>query len=247
MKTPEQYFVDDVRLPDVDDAGRALTSAEQAFLDKYLGAEREKVLAQAARLDPRSEDVVSGIVGTESGGSAEEHSDEKMRSQLEIRLVSFSLLEREYALPITVIQEVIRYVKPTKLPTAPACIAGIINLRGRVTPLVSLRTLLGIPGEQEDRFIVVCRHRGLQIGLMIGAVSTMYKALAWGSRSMTSTRLFNRARAAARFSAVVVLPTPPFWFAMAMTLVLKKSPEPLAVRTRSPAHQASFLYIMAPG
>jgi len=176
MKTPEQYFVDDVRLPDVDDAGRALTSAEQAFLDKYLGAEREKVLAQAARLDPRSEDVVSGIVGTESGGSAEEHSDEKMRSQLEIRLVSFSLLEREYALPITVIQEVIRYVKPTKLPTAPACIAGIINLRGRVTPLVSLRTLLGIPGEQEDRFIVVCRHRGLQIGLMIGAVSTMYKA-----------------------------------------------------------------------
>ncbi|MDP2849120.1 MAG: chemotaxis protein CheW [Humidesulfovibrio sp.] len=176
MKTPEQYFVDDVRLPDVDDAGRALTSAEQAFLDKYLGAEREKVLAQAARLDPRSEDVVSGIVGTESGGSAEEHSDEKMRSQLEIRLVSFSLLEREYALPITVIQEVIRYVKPTKLPTAPACIAGIINLRGRVTPLVSLRTLLGIPGEQDDRFIVVCRHRGLQIGLMIGAVSTMYKA-----------------------------------------------------------------------
>ena len=176
MKTPEQYFVDDVRLPDVDDAGRALTSAEQAFLDKYLGAEREKVLAQAARLDPRSEDVVSGIVGTESGGSADEHSDEKMRSQLEIRLVSFSLLEREYALPITVIQEVIRYVKPTKLPTAPACIAGIINLRGRVTPLVSLRTLLGIPGEQDDRFIVVCRHRGLQIGLMIGAVSTMYKA-----------------------------------------------------------------------
>ena len=90
--------------------------------------------------------------------------------------MSFSLLGREYALPITVIQEVIRYVKPTKLPSAPPCISGIINLRGRVTPLVSLRLLMGIPGEQEDRFIVICRHRGLQIGLMIGAVSTMYKA-----------------------------------------------------------------------
>ena len=176
MKTPEQYFVDDVRLPDVDDAGRALTSAEQAFLDKYLGVEREKVLAQAKRLDPRGEDVVAGIAPGAEGQTTEEHSDEKMRTQSDIRLVSFSLLGREYALPITVIQEVIRFVKPTKLPSAPACIAGIINLRGRVTPLVSLRTLLGIPGEQEDRFIVVCRHKGLQIGLMINAVSTMYKA-----------------------------------------------------------------------
>lgn len=175
MKTPEQYFVDDVRLPDVDDAGRDLTGAEQAFLDKYLGVEREKVLAQAKRFDPRGEDVVHAAAA-ETEAASEEHSDEKMRNQSEIRLVSFSLLEREYALPITVIQEVIRFVKPTKLPTAPACIAGIINLRGRVTPLVSLRTLLGIPGEQEDRFIVVCRHRGLQIGLMIGAVSSMYKA-----------------------------------------------------------------------
>lgn len=176
MKTPEQYFVDDVRLPEVDDAGRDLTGAEQAFLDKYLGVEREKVLAQAARLDPRGDDVVGGIVPRGAQETGEEHSDEKMRTQADIRLVSFSLLGREYALPIMVIQEVIRFVKPTKLPSAPACIAGIINLRGRVTPLVSLRILLGIPGEQEDRFIVVCRHKGLQIGLMINAVSTMYKA-----------------------------------------------------------------------
>jgi purine-binding chemotaxis protein CheW len=176
MKTPEQYFVDDVQLPDVTDAGRALTGAETAFLDKYLGVEREKVLAEAKRLDPRGEDVVAGISAEGDSASGVEHSDEMMRNQAEIRLVSFSLLGREFALPITVIQEVIRFVKPTKLPAAPASIAGIINLRGRVTPLVSLRLLLGIPGEQEDRFIVVCRHRGLQIGLMIGAVSTMYKA-----------------------------------------------------------------------
>lgn len=176
MKTPEQYFVDDVRLPDVDDTDRVLTSAEQAFLDKYLGVERDKVLAQAKRLDPRGEDVVAALGSADAPAASEEHSDEKMRAQSEIRLVSFSILGREYALPIMVIQEVIRFVKPTKLPSAPACIAGIINLRGRVTPLVSLRTLLGMPGEQEDRFIVVCRHKGLQIGLMINAVSTMYKA-----------------------------------------------------------------------
>lgn len=195
MKTPEQYFVEDVRLPDVDDAGRALTSAEQAFLDKYLGVEQQaKVLAQAQRIDPRGEDVVAGLGPDAASQGAErandrsdEHSDERMRNQAEIRLVSFSLLGREYALPITVIQEVIRYMKPTKLPSAPAFVAGIINLRGRVTPLVSLRLLLGIPGEEEDRFIVICRHRGLQVGLMINAVSTMYRAsgaeLEWGVES----------------------------------------------------------------
>src|SRR5262249_23645471 len=39
--------------------------------------------------------------------------------------------------------------------------------------------------------------------------------LAWGSRSMSSVRLPRRARAAARLIAVVVFPTPPFWFAIA--------------------------------
>jgi len=175
MKTPEQYFVEDVRLPDVTDPGRTLTNAEEAFLDKYLGVDREKVLAQARRLDPRGEDSLSGFASSDEG-HAVEHSDEQMRSQANIRLVSFSLMGREYALPITVIQEVIRYVKPTKLPAAPFFMPGIINLRGRVTPLVSLRMLMGIPGDQEDRFIVVCRHRGLQIGLVINAVSTMYLA-----------------------------------------------------------------------
>lgn len=139
MKTPEQYFVEDVRLPDVNDTSRALTSAEEAFLDKYLGVDRDRVLAQTRRVDPRGEDVVGGLgPGADRPDASDEHSDEKMRAQSEIRLVSFSLLGREYALPITVIQEVIKFMKPTKLPAAPASIAGIINLRGRVTPLVSL-------------------------------------------------------------------------------------------------------------
>ena len=41
-------------------------------------------------------------------------------------------------------------------------------------------------------------------------------ALPWGSRSTTRTRRPDSASAAPRFTAVVVLPTPPFWLAMAM-------------------------------
>ena len=42
------------------------------------------------------------------------------------------------------------------------------------------------------------------------------EAFPWGSRSTTRTRRPDSARAAPRFTAVVVLPTPPFWLAMAM-------------------------------
>src|SRR5260221_3986513 len=42
-------------------------------------------------------------------------------------------------------------------------------------------------------------------------------ALPWGSRSITRTRCLVAARAVARLIAVVVLPTPPFWLATAMT------------------------------
>ena len=45
---------------------------------------------------------------------------------------------------------------------------------------------------------------------------------AWESRSMSSTRWPRRARAWERFMAVVVFPTPPFWFATAMTFTNRK-------------------------
>src|SRR5690606_18693124 len=46
-------------------------------------------------------------------------------------------------------------------------------------------------------------------------------ALPWGSRSISNTRLPSAARAAARLMAVVVLPTPPFWFAMQNTFAVR--------------------------
>src|ERR1700688_410310 len=48
--------------------------------------------------------------------------------------------------------------------------------------------------------------------------------LAWGSRSMSRVRLPRNASAAARLMAVVVLPTPPFWLAIATIIVAPASP-----------------------
>lgn len=86
-----------------------------------------------------------------------------------------------------VIQEVVRKVPVTLLPAAPRFMQGIINLRGRVTPVLDLRHLLHDGMGVQDKFVVICRHKGLQIGLAISAVRTMYRAynkdLVWGVES----------------------------------------------------------------
>ncbi|WP_066851309.1 chemotaxis protein CheW [Halodesulfovibrio spirochaetisodalis] len=104
---------------------------------------------------------------------------EQLRHESELQMVSFFLGKQEFTVPINAVQEVIRYIAPTKLPVAPPFVTGVINLRGIVTPIIQLRGLLGIASldeqERTDRFIVVCKRHGLQFGLVIDTVHTMYR------------------------------------------------------------------------
>jgi purine-binding chemotaxis protein CheW len=59
--------------------------------------------------------------------------------------VVFTLGDSEYALPLDRILEVLRMVAVTPLPGAPASVAGVIDLRGRVIPVLDLRTRLDLP------------------------------------------------------------------------------------------------------
>ncbi|HDQ41093.1 MAG TPA: purine-binding chemotaxis protein CheW [Desulfonatronum sp.] len=212
MKTLEQYFSEQPLLPDDQVAPfekSELSEAEQAFLTKYLGVtdtdkksvarhinapDPVQVMAGPAELPEVSpeppvkhapEHKTPGHVGPQLPGPA--HAQKTLRDQEELQLIGFRLAEQEYALPIDVIQEVIRAVAATRLPSTPAFLAGVVNLRGKVTPLVSLRVLLGIPAG-EDKFVVVCRHAGLQLGLQIQAVSTMHRVaqnrIDWGIESL---------------------------------------------------------------
>ena len=188
--------MEDVQLPDDRGGSGDLTGAEQAFLDKYVGVGAEELLAKTQRIDPRGQDALGGLIAApgapETAGLGKDfrNEDEHLRTLAEVQLVSFTVGQSEFALPITAIQEVIKYVAPTKLPSAPSSISGIINLRGRVTPLLRLRRMLGIAEGKDtvrEKFIVVCSHGGLQVGLMVDAVVTMYRALGedieWGLES----------------------------------------------------------------
>lgn len=122
--------------------------------------------------------------------SEEEPLDAILRRENELQMVAFYLGRQEFIVPTLTVQEVIRYEVPAKMPAAPAFVAGVINLRGKMTPLVHLRDMLEIrqPRETEDRFIIVCRRKGLQIGLIIERVHTMYRVpqadIDWGIESL---------------------------------------------------------------
>lgn len=181
MKTPEEYMKD-ISPPGEADKSGNFTSAEKAFLSKYLGVDAggaSEAVSSIKRVDPRGEDNVPGFGPRPGAGSKEDFVDyeERFKDGTEPQLVSFLLCDREFALPIMVIQEVIKWMPPTVIPKAPPFLEGVVNLRGRVTPLLNLRKILCTEsvGREKDKFIVVCRHKGLQLGLMIHAVATMYR------------------------------------------------------------------------
>lgn len=92
-----------------------------------------------------------------------------------LRLVGFLVAGEVYFLPVAEVQEVLPYAPPTRLPAAPRAVAGILQLRGRVTPIIRLDELLGTPARPEDRerFIVLARAEGLQLGLAVHGLAPM--------------------------------------------------------------------------
>lgn len=99
---------------------------------------------------------------------------EKMRV---LQLVTFTLGEEEYAVDILKVQEINRMKEITKIPNAPYYVEGVINLRGKVIPVVSLRKFFGLP-EEEDRTkqkIMIMDIQGTTIGLIVDTVSEVLR------------------------------------------------------------------------
>ena len=74
------------------------------------------------------------------------------------QFVVFQLLENSYALPVEKVIEVLRMVAVTPLPGAPIWLSGVINLRGRIIPVVDLRLKFGLcatPDTVNSRIVVM--------------------------------------------------------------------------------------------
>ena len=95
------------------------------------------------------------------------------RSTHEIQLVVFELGDERYGLDIATVYEIIRHQPITAVPQAPAFVEGVINLRGRIIPVVDLRDRFGMASGELTKAsrIVVCEAAGTRVGLVVDGVS----------------------------------------------------------------------------
>ena len=94
-----------------------------------------------------------------------------------IQLVSFKIGEEEFGVDITKVQEIIRMVDITRVPNAPHFVEGVINLRGKVIPIIDMRKRLELDSKEYDKDtrIIVVEIEGKIVGFIVDSVSEVLR------------------------------------------------------------------------
>ncbi len=90
-----------------------------------------------------------------------------------MQLVIFRLNGQEYGIDIFNVNEIVPYSKPTKIPNSPAYIEGVLNLRGHVIPVMSLKKRFNLEdsGTDDRTRIVVANTGGNVAGFVVDEAS----------------------------------------------------------------------------
>lgn len=120
-----------------------------------------------------------GGLAAHDAGPAATQNDAEFAADPEIQLVSFEVAGQEYALPIQSVREIVQLPERiTAVPKAAASVVGVIALRDRLLPVVSLRGLFGLPAGttcEQDRVAVVSVGDGLLVGLLLDKVNEVLR------------------------------------------------------------------------
>jgi purine-binding chemotaxis protein CheW len=89
------------------------------------------------------------------------------------KYLTFFLGGEEYGLQILTVHEIIGMMPVTRVPRTPHFMRGVINLRGKVIPIVNLRAKFGMDpvDDSPETCIVVVQLRNVQVGLLVDQVS----------------------------------------------------------------------------
>lgn len=94
-----------------------------------------------------------------------------------LQLVSFYLGKEEYGVDILKVKEINKMMQLTKVPNAPYYVEGVINLRGKIIPVVDLRTKLGMSRKENDKNtrIIVVEVEEKTLGFIVDEVSEVLR------------------------------------------------------------------------
>jgi purine-binding chemotaxis protein CheW len=94
-----------------------------------------------------------------------------------LQLVSFKIGDEEYGVDILLVQEINKITQITEVPNSPDFVEGVINLRGRVIPIIDLRVRLNLEKKSYDKDtrIIVVELEHKTIGFIVDAVSEVLR------------------------------------------------------------------------
>ena len=97
---------------------------------------------------------------------------DKVREQDESKYLIFRSSDILYAMSTDVVKEIFTHVDVTRVPMVPDYIAGVINLRGAVVPIIDFRLLVGRYPEG-DSCAIILDIEGISIGILVDTVDRM--------------------------------------------------------------------------
>ncbi len=94
-----------------------------------------------------------------------------------LQLVSFEVGEEEYAVPILSVQEINRMMQITRVPQSPPFVEGVINLRGKIIPVIDLRKRFGLTEleNSDDVRIIVVEVDSRVLGFTVDRVNEVLR------------------------------------------------------------------------
>jgi len=170
-------FPEDNVLPS---SGTRIQLPSSGTAEEILGRASAKEIVPA--VIPAAEPGTPAVEAQISGGQAisfftsAAQREEKVVEASE-HLATFYLDNEEYGVDVKLVQEIIRIPDVTQVPRAPEFIRGVINLRGRIIPVVDLKRKLGLGRFEPSRQarIVVVRLRDRLVGILVDAASQVLK------------------------------------------------------------------------
>jgi len=96
------------------------------------------------------------------------------------KFLTFFLAGEEYGLEILKVQEINGMLPITRVPRTPAFVRGVINLRGKVIPVIDLRLKFEMEAAEqtEETCIIVAQAQGVVVGIIVDKVSEVLNILA---------------------------------------------------------------------
>lgn len=90
-------------------------------------------------------------------------------------ILSFELSKRDFAVDVDFVEMVIERSNITFVPKAQHYIKGVMNLRGRIVPIIDLSILLGIDGDTESTKILVLKIKDIEVGFLVDEVKEVIR------------------------------------------------------------------------